>query len=85
MNQEPCGTAKYFDFVLSEHAEVLAGTRENVAEAFVKLVTECVEAIQKEKKLLFFGNGGSDLIAGGVSKRCRIGIVFAAGSYQPIG
>lgn len=59
MNQEPCGAAKYFDFALSEHAEVLASTREHVAEPFVKLVTECVGAIQKEKKLLFFGNGGS--------------------------
>jgi D-sedoheptulose 7-phosphate isomerase len=49
----------YFDLQLLEHAEVLKRTQENIVESFIKLVEDCVYAIRRSNKLLFFGNGGS--------------------------
>jgi len=49
----------YYDSELTQHFEILSKTREEIFEPFTRLVADCVSAIQKGKKLLFFGNGGS--------------------------
>ncbi len=50
------------DFLLAqmdEHAQVLAATRDAVAEPFERLVAACVSSLEAGGKILFFGNGGS--------------------------
>ena len=49
----------FFDSQLIEHIEVVKKTKENVYEAFTEVVNICVNAIKDNKKILFFGNGGS--------------------------
>lgn len=49
----------YFESELAEHARVVVATREKLAEPFAKLVEVCTNAVRREGKLLFFGNGGS--------------------------
>jgi len=49
----------YYDSELTQHAEVLSKMREEIFEPFNRLVGDCVKAIKKGNKLLFFGNGGS--------------------------
>jgi len=49
----------YYDSELNQHAEVLSKTREEIFEPFARFVSDCVNAIQRGNKLLFFGNGGS--------------------------
>jgi D-sedoheptulose 7-phosphate isomerase len=51
--------AEYLESELTEHAAVVARTRESTAEVFVQLVNACSEAVRTGHKLLFFGNGGS--------------------------
>jgi D-sedoheptulose 7-phosphate isomerase len=50
---------EFFDRELAEHAEVLAATRDTLAQPFVRLVGCCADSIRGGGKLLFFGNGGS--------------------------
>ncbi len=49
----------FFASELDEHAQVLAATREAVAEPFGRLVAACAEAIRGGHMIVFFGNGGS--------------------------
>jgi D-sedoheptulose 7-phosphate isomerase len=49
----------YLDSEFTEHAAVVARTREAVAGPFARLVSVCSAALQSGSKLLFFGNGGS--------------------------
>jgi D-sedoheptulose 7-phosphate isomerase len=49
----------YYNFALSQHAEVFKKMRREIFKPFSKLVVDCVSAIQRDNKLLFFGNGGS--------------------------
>ena len=49
----------YYNFALSEHCRVLKNMKREILKPFSKLVIECVNAIQRDNKLLFFGNGGS--------------------------
>jgi D-sedoheptulose 7-phosphate isomerase len=49
----------YYDSELAQHAEVLTEMREEIFEPFARLVGDCLKAIKKGNKLLFFGNGGS--------------------------
>ena len=49
----------YYDSELTQQDEVLSRTREEIFEPFARFVTDCVKAIQRGNKLLFFGNGGS--------------------------
>jgi D-sedoheptulose 7-phosphate isomerase len=51
--------AEYLEAELTEHAAVVARTRESTADVFVQLVNVCNEAVRTGHKLLFFGNGGS--------------------------
>jgi D-sedoheptulose 7-phosphate isomerase len=44
---------------MDEHAEVLAATRDAVAQPFERLVEACVKSLGAGGKILFFGNGGS--------------------------
>lgn len=49
----------YFHDELNEHAQVIAASREALAEPFGRLVKVCVTSLKAGNKLLFFGNGGS--------------------------
>ena len=42
-----------------EHYSVLKKTEEKIFEPFSRVVSLCVNAIKKENKVIFFGNGGS--------------------------
>ncbi|CAA7618780.1 Phosphoheptose isomerase [Magnetospirillum sp. LM-5] len=44
---------------MDEHAQVLAATRDAVAQPFERLVEACVKSLGAGGKILFFGNGGS--------------------------
>jgi D-sedoheptulose 7-phosphate isomerase len=50
---------KYLESELAEHSELVARTREAVADAFARLAAACSHALRSGHKLLFFGNGGS--------------------------
>lgn len=49
----------FFAAELDQHAEVLALTRAETREPFVRLVRSAVDCVRGGGKLLFFGNGGS--------------------------
>jgi D-sedoheptulose 7-phosphate isomerase len=55
----PSLAAEYLDAEFTEHAAVVARTREMVASEFARLVSACSTALRSGHKLLFFGNGGS--------------------------
>lgn len=55
----PVLAVKYLESQLAEHTDLVARTRETVAEEFARLVTMCSEALRSGHKMLFFGNGGS--------------------------
>lgn len=44
---------------MESHAQVLAATRDVVAQPFARLVGLCADSLASGGKLLFFGNGGS--------------------------
>lgn len=44
---------------MDQHAQVLAATREAVAQPFEQLVEACRRCLAADGKILFFGNGGS--------------------------
>lgn len=50
---------KFFASEFDEHAAVLRATREALEPQFLKLLAECVRALNAGGKLMFFGNGGS--------------------------
>ncbi len=49
----------FFVSEFDEHAAVLRATREALEPQFLKLLAECVRALNAGGKLMFFGNGGS--------------------------
>ena len=49
----------FYHSQLEEHELVLKKTKSNLEEDFTKLVEICMGSNQKEKKIIFFGNGGS--------------------------
>ena len=49
----------FFASEFDEHAAVLRATREALEPQFLKLLAECVRALNAGGKLMFFGNGGS--------------------------
>ena len=49
----------FFDSQLIEHIEVAKKTKDDVYKTFKKVVNICVNAIKNNRKILFFGNGGS--------------------------
>jgi D-sedoheptulose 7-phosphate isomerase len=49
----------FFAAELDQHAEILALTRAETREPFVRLVRAAVDCVRGGGKLLFFGNGGS--------------------------
>ncbi len=49
----------FFHSQLDEHELILNKTRLHLESDFVKLVDICVESVKKNKKIIFFGNGGS--------------------------
>ena len=55
----PSLAAEYLDAEFTDHADVVARTREMVASEFARLVSACSTALRSGHKLLFFGNGGS--------------------------
>ena len=64
MNSRPGANAlsiaeDYLDAAFTEHAAVVARTREAVASEFARLVSVCSTALRSGNKLLLFGNGGS--------------------------
>jgi D-sedoheptulose 7-phosphate isomerase len=50
---------RYLESELAEHTELVARTRQALAEEFAHLVSTCSDALRSGRKLLFFGNGGS--------------------------
>lgn len=50
---------QFFAAEFDEHAAVLRATRETLEPQFLKLLAECVRALNAGGKLMFFGNGGS--------------------------
>ena len=51
--------SKFFDSEFDEHQAVAAATRVQLNEAFDRILAVCADAIRQDRKLLFFGNGGS--------------------------
>ena len=49
----------FYDAELDQHSEVLAATRQAVAEPFARLVAACAQAVKGGHKIVLFGNGGS--------------------------
>lgn len=49
----------FFASEFDEHAAVVCATREALEPQFLKLLAECVRALNSGGKLMFFGNGGS--------------------------
>ena len=52
-------TKNFFASEFDEHAAVLRATRDALEPQFLKLLAECVRALNSGGKLMFFGNGGS--------------------------
>lgn len=50
---------QFFASEFDEHAAVLRATRDALEPQFLKLLAECVRALNSGGKLMFFGNGGS--------------------------
>ena len=50
---------QFFASEFDEHAAVVRATREALEPQFLKLLAECVRALNAGGKLMFFGNGGS--------------------------
>ena len=51
--------AQFLESELAEHTALVGLTRETVADEFARLVGVCAGALRSDKKLVFFGNGGS--------------------------
>ena len=49
----------FFHSQFDEHNLILMRTKEKLENNFVNLVEICVRALKRNKKLIFFGNGGS--------------------------
>mgnify|MGYP001289514160 CR=1 FL=1 len=49
----------FFNNQIEEHIIVVKKCKETLLKSFMNIVDVCVEAINKENKILFFGNGGS--------------------------
>ena len=49
----------FFHAQLDEHELILQKTKLKLEKDFVKLVNICVKCVEKKKKIIFFGNGGS--------------------------
>ncbi|MBI1214907.1 MAG: SIS domain-containing protein [Alphaproteobacteria bacterium] len=50
---------QFWDFEFSEHEDVTARTRKQLAAPFAKLLQVSTDSIQAGGKIMFFGNGGS--------------------------
>lgn len=50
---------EFYDKEFKEHLEVAQATEKALYESFETLLDQCVKAIQRGNKILFFGNGGS--------------------------
>ena len=50
---------EFFHRQLNEHELILKKTKLQLESDFIKLVNICVESIRRNKKIIFFGNGGS--------------------------
>ena len=50
---------EYWQSEMSSHAEVTQETARTLQHDFSNMLEACVNAIQNERKILFFGNGGS--------------------------
>ena len=50
---------KFFNRQFNEHIKVVNSCKNNLPDSFVNVVNICHRSLKKQKKILFFGNGGS--------------------------
>ena len=50
---------KFFYSQIKEHELVISKIKESIKENFLNVVEICYQAVKNNKKIIFFGNGGS--------------------------